>query len=106
MSSPDDLLRAWQPSPKLPPMDPNPHDAASPRACSSIEVRAAPGIMNARSRACGVGPGRRSIVDRVDRLLLERALGQGRAAANARRDNSACRAAIDCEREHLASVRL
>lgn len=68
---------SWRPSPKLPPMDPNPHDAASRRTCSSIEVPTAHGIMNARSRACGVGPGRRSIVDRVDRLLLERALGQG-----------------------------
>jgi hypothetical protein len=77
MSSPDDLLRAWRPSPKLPPMDPNPLDAASRRTCSSIEVPAAHGILNARSRACGVGPGRRCIVDRVDRLLLERASGQG-----------------------------
>ena len=62
-------------------MDPDPHDAASRRACSGIEVPAAHGIMNAGSRACGVGPGRPSIVDRVDRLLLGRALGQGRAAA-------------------------
>jgi hypothetical protein len=54
-------------------MDPNPHDAASRRTWSSIEVPAVHGIMNARSRACGVGPGRRSTVDRVDRLLLERA---------------------------------